>query len=94
MEGPKQNLQQSKSCLSSETSFAVRRLRPALHKVEQLKKGVPGSALDQVSTPVKELRSKALQGATEEILIIAGGGHCGDHQQEGGGGMDELLGSW
>ena len=33
--------------VSSETSFPVRRLRPALYKVEQLKKGVPGSALSQ-----------------------------------------------
>ena len=39
----------------SETSFAVRRLRPAAPvedvQEEQLKKGVPGPALDRESTP-------------------------------------------
>ena len=39
--GPKAKSPTIKELSLSETSFAVRRLRPALHQVEQLKKGVP-----------------------------------------------------
>ena len=53
--GPKAKSPTIKELSLSETSFAVRRLRPAALveeiQEEQLKKGVPGPALDRVSTP-------------------------------------------
>ena len=38
-------------------------------------------------------RSRALQGAAEEIFTIGEGRHE-EHQQQGGGGVDEVLGLW